>query len=427
MKLLVTLLLLLALPSSALAAAGDPDSTFGRRGTVTLKATDADAVGFAVKVVSGNRVLAGGAAKGQFVVLKLRTTGSLDSSFGTRGQVVPALPGSSLDGVKSLQTFRDGRIVAAGTLKLADGTTRLVALRLLPTGEIDPSFGAGLGYALAGPGDAELSSMVMDKNGNVILGGSSGGSPLLIRLLADGTIDPTFGNAGTLSGAALGLTGRATGLLVRDDGTLTFTVAAGPATFTIVRVGPTGAPDPTFGGTGIVNVPLSPGIGAGVGAAALRAGPANTTVVAGTDLTATGTARGAVIRLTPAGALDPKFGNKGITRISRSGREIRITAMVRDKSDRILLAGSGLPPESVVIRLRANGKRDNAFGTGGITYPTLGAPPGGSPIFTRLDSIDVAGSKAVLAGSAAGPGSLVRTDTGTLYTGRFALTVSRLR
>src|ERR1700754_780262 len=121
---ILTVLLLLAVPATAEAAAGDPDRAFGRRGTVTLKATDADAVGFAVKVVSGNRVLAGGAAKGQFVVLKLRSTGSLDSSFATRGQVVPALPGSSLDGVKSLQTFRDGRIVAAGTLKLADGTTR---------------------------------------------------------------------------------------------------------------------------------------------------------------------------------------------------------------------------------------------------------------------------------------------------------------
>ena len=78
---------------------------FGRRGTVTLKATDADAVGGAVKVVTGNRVLAGGSAAGQLVVVKLRPSGSLDSTFGTRGQVVPALPGSSLDGVRALAAF----------------------------------------------------------------------------------------------------------------------------------------------------------------------------------------------------------------------------------------------------------------------------------------------------------------------------------
>src|SRR5262249_21258690 len=144
----IALLTLMLVPATALAGPGDPDSQFGRHGTVTLKATDADAVGGAVKVVAGNRVLAGGSAAGQLVVLKLRSSGSLDSTFGTRGQVVPALPGTSLDGVRAIQTFRDGRIVAAGTLRLSDGTTRFVTIRLLPSGEIDPSFGAGLGYVL---------------------------------------------------------------------------------------------------------------------------------------------------------------------------------------------------------------------------------------------------------------------------------------
>jgi len=424
----LAVLLVLALPASAEAAAGDPDRGFGRQGTVTLKATNADAVGFAVKVVSGNRVLAGGAAAGQLVVLKLRASGTLDSSFGTKGQVVPALPGTSLDGVKSIQIFRDGRIVAAGTLRLADGTSRLVALRLLPTGEIDPSFGAGLGYVLAGPADADLQTMVMDRNGDVFLGGQSGGAPLLVKLLPDGTLDQTFGSGGALSGGSLGVAGRATGLLVNDTtGAITFSVAAGPATFTVVRLNAAGGLDPTWGGTGIVNVPLGPGSAPGIGAAALRLASSGSVLVAGTDLTAAGTPRGAVIRLTAVGALDSRFGSKGITRVSRAGRDIRISAMVRDRTGRILLAGTGLPPDSLVIRLRANGVRDNHFGNGGLTYPVLGQPPGGDPIYTRFDSIDVAGSKAVLAGSAAGPGVLARSFNGTSYLGRFALTVSRLQ
>ena len=47
----------------------------------------------------------------------------------------------------------------------------MVAVRLLPSGEIDPSFGAGLGYVFAGPANAELGAMVMDRTGNVILAG----------------------------------------------------------------------------------------------------------------------------------------------------------------------------------------------------------------------------------------------------------------
>src|SRR4051794_38146426 len=214
-----TALVCLLVPATALAGPGDPDRTFGRRGTVTLKATDADAVGGAVKVVAGGRVLAGGSAAGQLVVLKLRKSGSLDSRFGTRGQVVPALPGSSLDGVRSIQTFRDGRIVASGTLRLADGSTRFATLRLLPSGEIDPSFGAGAGYVLSGPPGAQLSAMVMDLAGNIVLGGAVNGTPLVMRLAGDGTPDPTFGAGGTVTGAAIGLPGgRVSSLLVRRDG-----------------------------------------------------------------------------------------------------------------------------------------------------------------------------------------------------------------
>jgi uncharacterized delta-60 repeat protein len=438
-RLLLALLLLLALPVAAHARPGDPDRRFGRQGTVTLKATSADAVGGAVKVLSGNRILAGGSAGGQFVVVRLRKTGTLDSRFGTGGQVVPALPGTSLDGVRALATFRDGRIVAAGTLRLADGTTRMVALRMLPTGEIDPSFGAGLGYVQVGPPGAVLGAMVMDRFGNVILGGSRPNAgaevPIVTRLLPDGTTNTDFAGTGTFEAASLGLGGRVTSLLARPDGALLFTVGgtettAYPATFSIVRLLPTGTPDPAFAGTGLANIPLGANgalTGLGVGAQAIRTGPGGRFLVAGTDLTETSTPRGAVIRLRPDGSLDPRFGRRGVTRISRKADEIRITAMVRDNQGRIVLSGSGRPPNALVVRLRGNGARDRGFGNGGITFPRLGRPPGGQPIYTTLTAVDAAGSRAVIAGSAAGPGVFVRGLTGTTYTGRFALTVTKLR
>src|SRR3954462_2296776 len=266
-RIFAALALLLLVPAAAQARAGDPDRAFGRRGTVTLKATSADAVGGAVKVISSNRVLAGGAAAGMCGVVRLRATGTLASRFGPSGQVVPALPGTTLDGVRAISVFRDGRIVAAGTLRQADGTTRMVVFRLLPTGEIDPSFGGGLGYVVAGPPGSELGAMAMDTNGNVIMGGSRAGNvPIVIRLLADGTPDPAFGAGATFDGAAAGLTARVTALLARREGTLTFAVGGGasgvyPATFTTVRLGATGALDPAWSGTGVSNTVLDPGEG----------------------------------------------------------------------------------------------------------------------------------------------------------------------
>jgi uncharacterized delta-60 repeat protein len=276
--------------------------------------------------------------------------------------------------------------------------------------------------------------MVMDRNGSVTLGGSRAGNiPIIIRLLADGSPDLTFGSNATVDGAVLGVSGRVTGLLVKTDGSTTFTAGgfpslAYPATFTVIRVLPNGAPDPSWGGTGVVQVPLGPGTGPGVGAAAVRQGPSGTTLVAGTDLTPFGTPRGAVLRLRTDGSLDSRFGSHGVARIARAGREIRIKAMIRDSAGRILLAGSGQPPESMVLRLRANGQRDRTFGNNGITYPLLGRPPGGDPIYTTFDAIDANRTRAIIAGSAAGPGQLLRGGSaGTIYTGRFALTVSKLK
>jgi hypothetical protein len=101
--------------------------------------------------------------------------------------------------------------------------------------------------------------------------------------------------------------------------------------------------------------------------------------------------------------------------------------MVRDSSGRIVLAGTAAPPDSLVVRLHANGTRDKRFATRGLTYPTFGRPPGGRPVYTRIDAVGARGGKAVLVGAAAGPGDLIRGLAGTTYTGRFALTVSRLR
>jgi uncharacterized delta-60 repeat protein len=429
-------LLTVLVPAAAQAKAGDADGTFGRRGTVTLKAAGADAVAGAVKALPGHKVLAGGSAAGKLVVLRLRRTGSLDSAFGEHGQVVPSLPGASLDGVRALATFRDGRIVAAATLQLASGGTQLALVRLLPNGEIDPSFGAGLGYVLTGPAGSTLGSMAMDRNGGIVVaGGHPAGArevPLVLRLAPDGSPDGTFGAGGTVDGASLGLAGRATGVLVRPDGTVVFCVGAGPgragpSTLTVVRLLAGGAPDPSFSGTGVVALGLTPFSGAGAGAAAIRGGPAGTLLVAGTDVTATGSLRVVVARLKPNGAIDARFGHRGFARVSRAGRDLRLTAMTRDGQGRIVLTGAASPAAGLVVRLRESGRRDTAFGNGGLTYPQLGRPPGGDPIYTTLDGVDADGSQVLLAGAAAGPGPLTRSAGGTAYGGRFALTVSRLR
>jgi hypothetical protein len=89
----------------------------------------------------------------------------------------------------------------------------------------------------------------------------------------------------------------------------------------------------------------------------------------------------------------------------------------------VLVAGTGRAPYSFVARLRASGRRDTHFGSRGVRFLALGKT---TPVYTEFTAVDAVDTHAVLVGTAAGPGKLVRTGSGTTYTGRFALTVSRL-
>ena len=248
------------------AAPGDPGPRFGRRGTVTLKATDADAVGGAVKVLSGNRVLAGGSGRrASSCVVKLRATGSLDSTFGTGGQVVPALPGTSLDGVRAIADVprRPDRRRRHAAPRRRHHALRGAAAAAERRDRPELRRRARLRARRArrrrarrdgdGPRRQRLSSAAV---------AAGGAAPFVIRLLPDGTPGPGFGADGTSTAPRSGSPAASRACSSAPDGTLTFTVGAGrprAATFTVVRLLPTGAPDPTFGGTGIVTRAARPG------------------------------------------------------------------------------------------------------------------------------------------------------------------------
>ncbi|HET7094375.1 MAG TPA: hypothetical protein VFI22_12875, partial [Thermomicrobiales bacterium] len=68
---LVAVVLGLAAPAVAQARAGRVDRDFAKRGTQTLNVRGGDAVGGAILTLSDGRLLAGGAAAGKLVVVRL--------------------------------------------------------------------------------------------------------------------------------------------------------------------------------------------------------------------------------------------------------------------------------------------------------------------------------------------------------------------
>lgn len=405
----------------AAARPGDLDPTFGVGGVVTLAGRDASVRADALAVQPDGRILAAGDDGNGFLVTRRLRTGAADRSFGVRGSVTVRFAGSSRARAREVALFRDGRILMAGTVEVA-AERRFGVVRVLPGGDVDPSFGTG-GLAVVGPAGAELESMALARDGALVLAGSvarPGERPaaVVMRLLPDAEPDPGFGAGGV---AALGLVGRARDVLLLDDGAVAVAAAAeeelsGPGTFVAARLTPAGALDPAFGAGGIATVPTTQGALKGGGAAAITRGPGGRLVLAGTARGGGGRHDATFVRLDPGGTPDPRFGRAGVARIrARRGLSVRIEALTRDASGRLIAGGRAGPPSAAVMRLRANGRRDTVFARRGLLAAPLGRVRGRRRTFSAVRGVAVQRDGSVLA-------------AGTVRGGRRGyLTVARLR
>lgn len=152
-------------------------------------------------------------------VTRITANGAIDTSFGQGGSVALPQLGPAFASLHfwSLTTLPDGGLLAAG---IRFGSPRMVVVRLLPNGSLDPAFGDG-GLAIVGFGrnpNSGALAMAVQSNDDIILGGYAHGVPAVARLLPDGSRDPSFGHRGV--SAPRGLVGEATALALEPDGSI---------------------------------------------------------------------------------------------------------------------------------------------------------------------------------------------------------------
>jgi uncharacterized delta-60 repeat protein len=193
-----------------------------------------------------------------------------------------------------------------------------------------------------------------------------------------GSLDTSFGQGGYVT-VALGSSVGAAAVAVQPDGRI---VTAGEATvdgenvIVSTRMTPSGDLDPSYGVGGITTVQINGGAGVDSGAG-LALQPDGKIVIAGGGHNGTyGPLSFAAVRLTTSGALDPSFGNGGITTVQISPYSLA-NAVVIQPDGKIVLAGTAQfsHNEFAATRLNANGTLDTTFGSHGITTLT---PTGGA-------------------------------------------------
>jgi uncharacterized delta-60 repeat protein len=219
------------------------DASFSQDGKLTTE-VDAEryAGGSAVMVQPDGKILVAGSTgrspSGDFVLVRYRTDGSLDSSFGTGGIVTTDFGLYERANAAVLQP--DGKIVVLGESfdMGAYGWPWLALARYRSDGSLDPSF-SGDGMLTLSTGDSSASqALALQGDGKLVVGGGSH----MLRFEPDGSPDPSFGTAGVVNDSALSAI---MGLGIQPDGRIVSAAANGR--FAFARYLPDGSLDWSFG------------------------------------------------------------------------------------------------------------------------------------------------------------------------------------
>ncbi len=349
---------------------GSLDTTFSGTGEVM------NFKGYARCVViqpDGKVVVAGWEPHGNFTALRYNANGSVDTSFGSKGEAVIKF-GRYGSYAYNVALQADGKIVLAG--EAYDGTNWDVGLaRLNTNGSLDTSFGSGgevrtpLPYSLNGPDYRwNVTNLAIDPNtspsdpnsGKLIVGVETQQQPdPVLRYNTNGTLDTTFGGTGYVS---LPNQYRPAVVVQSDD---RIVVAARNSTTLggvfLARLNPDGSLDGSFGSGGIVVTPPPPNDAAYADCVALQS---NGQIVAGGFLSLPSAPSYGLMaaRWNTNGSLDGTFGTGGFALASGSGQG---TAIALEPDGRIVIAGKNVNPTSSggieLVRFLAAGPQIRSF------------------------------------------------------------------
>lgn len=271
----------------------------------------------------------------------------------------------------ALQT--DGKAVGVGHSS-ESGVSRLTVFRLNPDGSLDTGFGDSGIVHVGGPSGPshQGQSLVLEPDGRVVVAGVRGDQLMIMRFLANGSVDAAFGANGVFVGPTVQVGGfpsrlvrTATGYRVAAHVPFGGTAGTSGMQCRVIAITTNGEIDPSFG-TVVLPSPSLPS-GSVDNCAALAVQPDDRLVVVGSRRTADDEQAFAV-RLLPSGAPDPGFSDAAV-----SGAMVRATAVAVDNRGAIAVAGhdkTGLSG-ALVVRLQADGLLDSLFGDAGSTFLEL--------------------------------------------------------
>ncbi len=350
-----------AAPTSALAAEGELDPTFGTDGIAAIAPTADWSTGNGVLALPGGKVVAVGTSENESrrltTLARLNADGTPDAAFGDRGIVLDKVAGGSTG--EAVARDAAGGLIVVGAAPGHPETTmpRWFMARYRADGDLDTDF-ADAGHRLDSFGpyadssgiSAGARAVAIAPDGKIVVAGyaywqdgpyrgANARHVVIARYTADGQPDHSFGpdDQGWVDVRPAGGEAVPDDVIIAADGTIH---VAGGARF-------------WGGGTSTDVLTLG-----------AQSGPA-----------------GFVARVTADGVLDADFGADGFALSDMSSDDVAPTdraeayGLARDADGRIVIAGEGLHGDGAamtVARFTADGKTDATFGDDGEVVRPLG-------------------------------------------------------
>ncbi len=176
---------------------GSLDTTFGAVGKTFINFGGNDTAYAAARQSDGKIVLAGCTdvwGNSDVALARFNSNGSVDSTFGTSGEVTTAVHATKYDCAYDIAIQPDGKIVVTGMVVNILGNPSVVVLRYNSNGTLDTGFGSGgivtvlLGYAFG-------LSVAIQPDGKIVVAASSWGGESVFVLRFEGvpTLPPLSG------------------------------------------------------------------------------------------------------------------------------------------------------------------------------------------------------------------------------------------
>ena len=386
----------------AQAADGDLDPTFGTGGMLMTDINRSTDIANAVAVQADGKLVVVGTTYNRndysnedFVVVRYNTDGTLDNTFGSRGNVRTDFPG--LAAVPSSVVIQsDGKIVVAGgAFPLFTFLGNFELVRYNSNGSLDTSFGNGGIVTTTFPQGSYAFDVALQPDGKIVAAGTlfvnfdpgeqSDTDFALARYNPDGSPDATFGTGGQVMTDFVGMEDDAFSVLIQPDGKIVAVGSANnPATFydfAAVRYLSNGTIDATFGVGGKVSTDFGDQNFDRARSAALQAD--GRIVAAGFAISQNGGVQNfAVARYTSSGVLDTTFSRDGKTQIDFGNCCQSATKVLLQSDGKIITVGGSNGESSdddfLLARLSPRGSPDTTFGVGGQVRTSFGDLNGGA-------------------------------------------------